>query len=69
MVFDGQKSEFTPRPLVFLIYINDISCGLSSNIRLFPDDCIPYCIIKEKHDQEILQADINQLMSGQITGS
>ena len=46
-------------PLMFLVYINDISGGISSNIRLFADDCILYRIIKEKHDQDILQADIN----------
>ena len=44
------------------MYVNDISGGISSNIRLFADDCILYRIIKEKHDQDILQADINQLI-------
>ena len=33
-----------------------------SECQLFADDCILYCIIKEKHDQDILQADINQLI-------
>ena len=46
----------------FLVYINDISGGISSNIRLFTDDCILYRIIKETHDQDIIQADINQLI-------
>ena len=44
------------------MYINDISSGISSNIRLFADDCILYRIIKKKHDQDVLQADINQLI-------
>ena len=39
-----------------------ISGGISSNIRLFADDCILYRIIKEKYDQDILQANINQLI-------
>ena len=29
-------------PLMFLIYINDIRSGVSSNLRLFADDCILY---------------------------
>jgi len=73
VVVDGQQSEFAPvdssvpkgtvlGPLMFLIYINDISSSISSNIRLFADDCIFYHIIKEKHDQKILLADINQLI-------
>ena len=49
-------------PLIFLVHINDISGGISANIRLFADDCILYRVIKEKHDQDILQADINQLI-------
>ena len=28
------------RPLMFLLYINDISENLTSHIRLFADDCI-----------------------------
>ena len=42
--------------------VYDISGGISSNIQLFAEDCILYCIIKEKHDQDVLQADINQLI-------
>ena len=54
VVVDGQQSKFVPvqpgvpqgtvlGPLMFLVYINDIICGgISSNIRLFADDCILY---------------------------
>ena len=74
VVIDGQEPKFVPvksgvpqgtvlGPLMFLVYYyNDISGGISSNVRLFADGCILYCIIKEKHDQDVLQANINQLI-------
>ena len=33
-------------PLMFLLYINDISNNLTSHIRLFADDCIIYAMQK-----------------------
>jgi len=70
VLVDGQQSEFVPvqsavpqgtvlGPLMFLVYINDISGDISLNIRFFADDCILYCVIKDKHDQNILQVDLN----------
>ena len=32
-------------PLMFLIYINDITEGISSQLRLFADDYLLYCTI------------------------
>ena len=39
-------------PLMFLLYISDISTGITSSIRLFADDCVLYRVIKipEDHD-------------------
>ena len=56
MFIDGQQSEFisvksgVPQgtilgPLMFLVYINDISDGISSSTQLFADDYILYRII------------------------
>ena len=53
VVVDGEASDFVrvmsgvPQgtvlgPLMFLLYINDISENLTSHIRLFADDCIMY---------------------------
>jgi hypothetical protein len=32
-------------PLLFLVYINDLPDGLSSNVRLFADDALVYGVI------------------------
>ena len=69
---DGQQSEFISvksgvlqgtilGPLMFSVYINDISDGISSSMWLFADDSIMH-YIKENHDQDVLQTDINQLI-------
>lgn len=45
-------------PLLFLIYINDLPTGISSNLRLFADDCIIYRSIKSTEDHLVLQNDL-----------
>ena len=43
-------------PLVFLIYINDLADGLSSNTKLFADDTSLFCVI---HDSVITTLQLN----------
>jgi len=43
--------------LLFLLYINDIVTDISSEIRLFADDCIVYRTITDQSDCTALQAD------------
>jgi len=50
-------------PLLFLLYINDITDNIDSEIRLFADDCILYRTIRSSADQAILQHDIDTLHS------
>ena len=37
-------------PLLFSLYINDISTDIDSEIRLFADDCVCYREIKDAED-------------------
>jgi hypothetical protein len=48
-------------PILFIIYINDITEGIKSQIRLFADDCLIYHPIYSENDCEILQDDLNTL--------
>ena len=44
-----------------MIHINDINENVSSEARLFADDCVCYREIKDVEDCKILQRDINIL--------
>ena len=48
-------------PLLFLAYINDLPACVSSEARLFADDCLLYRTIKSQRDADILQDDLNSL--------
>ena len=72
VVLDGESSKETevisgvPQgtvlgPLLFLVHINDLPDSVSSNVRLFADDCLLYREIKSRNDQEILQKDLQSL--------
>ena len=76
VVVNGVKSDWAPvvsgvsqgtvlGPLLFSLYINDISADIGSDIRLqgFADDCVCYREIKEIEDTVKLQKDIDRLGS------
>ena len=42
-------------PLLFLLYINDITDEITSEVRLFADDCIMYRQVKNTQDSVDLQ--------------
>ena len=48
-------------PLLFLIFINDIHCNISSQLRLFADDTLVYRVIESDQDYQTLQNDLNKL--------
>ena len=61
VVVNGVKSDWAPvlsgvpqgtvlGPLLFSLYINDISSDIESEIRLFADDCVCYREIKDEED-------------------
>ena len=48
-------------PLLFLVFINDLPDNVSSNVRLFADDCLLYRRINTPEDTNILQQDLRHL--------
>ena len=73
-VVNGVKSDWAPvlsgvlqgtvlGPLLFSLYINDVSSDIKSEIRLFADDCVCYREIKDEVDTMKLQRDIDRLSS------
>ena len=61
VVVNGVKSDWAPvlsgiplgtvlGPLLFSLYINDISSDIESEIRLLADDCVCYREIKDEED-------------------
>ena len=60
-VMSGVPQGTVLGPLMFILYINDISEGTESSIRLFADDCILYRVIGGAGDAEVLQSDLDRL--------
>jgi hypothetical protein len=66
---DGEESEWCPvisgvpqgsvmGPVLFLIFINDITDGIKSSMRLFADDSVIYRNIRSPDDQQALHHDL-----------
>ena len=45
-------------PLLFILYLNDLPEGITSQVRLLADDCVLYREITSEEDSKVLQADI-----------
>jgi len=58
-------------PLMFLLYINDITQDINSQLQLFVDDCLLYRVINNTEDTKKLQEDLNRLSewAGQTPGN
>ena len=57
-VSSGVPQGTVLRPLMFLLYINDIGDNCSSSIRLFVDDTILYSVIENIGSVNLLQSDL-----------
>ena len=60
-VISGVPQGSVIDPVLFLLYINDITDSNNSNIRLFADDSILYREIQTPKDHDVLQTDLNKL--------
>src|SRR5215470_17331524 len=49
-------------PLLFLIFVNDITNVVTSDIKLFADDTVLFRRIRSQADQEILQTDLSNIV-------
>ena len=54
-------------PLLFLVYINDITDYVSSSCRLFADDCILHRKINSSTNIDTLQNDLKELKNWEKT--
>ena len=54
-------------PLLFLFYINDLPYNLTSNVRLFVDDCLLYLPVIPNNDTSLLQNYLLKLEEWQNT--
>ena len=69
VVVNGVKSDWAPvlsgvpqgtvLGCCSLFTLNDITSDIESEIRLFADDCVCYCKIKDEEDKVKLQRDID----------
>ena len=48
-------------PILFLVYINDMPCELSSHLRLFADGKVMYLAVGGSEDGKVLQTDLDRL--------
>ena len=60
-VLSGVPQGTVLGPVLFLCFINDISDGISSNIKLFADDALLYRTVETHEDTAKLQKDLTHL--------
>jgi hypothetical protein len=68
-VDEGVTQRTVLEPLMFriLCHINDLPDSVTSSFRLFTDDCLLYCTIKQEDDHQALQKDLRNATPYQST--
>ena len=77
MVLDNEHSDSVPvtsgvpqgsvlGPILFLIYINDLSEKTKYKVRLFVDDTALYLALSSIQDARLLQDDLNRLQQWEL---
>jgi hypothetical protein len=59
--YKWKTTRFSARPVLFVIYINDLPECVKSDIFLFADDTKFFREIKDDSDASIIQSDLNEL--------
>lgn len=62
-VLSGVPQGSVLGPLLFLIFINDITQQVSSRMRMYADDCCIYRDVTSAQDSAQLQSDLNAVLS------
>ena len=56
-----QTRETVLGPVLFLCHIDDLPCSVTSQVRLFADNCLLYRTIRTQADHISLQNDLTEL--------
>ena len=65
-VLSGIQQGTALCPLLFLMFISDMTENVSSLIRLFADDCLIYHEIRSPSDCSLLQKDLDTLSRNRV---
>ena len=57
----GVTQGMVLRPVLFLLYVNDLADDLKSTVRLFADNALLYCFIESDINSDSLQGDLSEL--------